>query len=555
MIVHVSILRRITVRFDFFDYEHNEALPLGALVEVPYRNKKELGIVVGNSSTSPVKTKPITAVISPTFISPSTISIAKQIATNYHVSLSNALLLFLPPLPKKNREKFANTENPPKKENPTTEVVVYHQDSDLQQHTQDLAITAGTHLIIVPTQSHHQKIPHTPLVTNTTPKEQKSAHLQALSADGLYTGTRSALFLPWKNLQSITILDEEHEGHKSWESNPRYDSLSIALTIQSVTGCNIFVYSNFPKTETLYHAAITSRRETPIIKENATTLLTTTKSKIPPQIQEILEDHENLIVYITPKTEKISCMVCNDCKTTVKCFDCGSPLATQREHLFCKKCNQYFESGIQCSSCGGNSFFEVGRGAEGVFHALQQEYPTQTISLYTAQDKNEIPEIGIVVGTKILLEKLITKKIAAIIIEDLDILLSIPDYRSFDHVGNVIARAQELAAKNDAPLLIISAIKENDQLSRIVGQKYGAYYKEELTLRKTLNLPPYHLFVSIEGPTIQKFVHKLPYIQSSSPTKALLSIPHQEITKTLQYIHALLDDQCIVDGNPLRLLE
>lgn len=555
MIVHVSILRRITVRFDFFDYDHEEALPLGALVEVPYRNKKELGIVVGNSKTSPVKTKPITEVIAKQFISPATISIAQLIATTYHVSLSNALLLFLPPLPKKNRTTFTNTEILKKRKNPKTEVIVYHQDTDLLAHTKLLTEQSGNHLIIIPTQPHHQKLTNIPFISNTTPKEQKSAHLYALNIEGLHSGTRSTLFLPWKNLQSITILDEEHEGHKSWESNPRYDSLHIALAIQSIIGCDIFVFSNFPKTETLYHAAVTNRRETTPTKENAATLLTTTKSKLLPQIQEVLEENEKLIIYITPKTEKISCMVCNDCKTTVKCFDCGNALATQREHLFCKKCNQYFESGVNCSNCGGASFYEVGRGAEGVFRALQQEYPEQQIALYTAQDKNEIPERGIVVGTKILLEKIGDKKIGAIIIEDLDILLSIPDYRSFDTVGNVIARAQELATKNDAQLLIISNIKENEQLSRIVGQKYGAYYKEELSLRKKLNLPPYFIFVTIEGPTLEKYINKIPHILSSSPTKALLSIPHNEITTTLHYIHTLLDDQCIVDVNPLRLLE
>lgn len=555
MILHVSLLRRFTVRFDFFDYEHTEIVPLGALVEVPYRNKKELGIVVGISQTSPITTKPISAILSPQFLSNTTIAIAKQLATTYHVSLSNALLLFLPPLPKKNRELFANHETITPKENPTTEVVVYHQDSDILEHTNNLAQQHGTHLIIIPTQSHHNKIPSVPFIANTTPKEQKSAHRYALQSNGLQAGTRSALFLPWQNLQSITILDEEHEGHKSWESNPRYDSLNVALATQEATACDIFIYSNFPKTETLYHAAVTKRRETTITKDNAATLLTTSKSKIPPQVQEILEDHENLIVYITPKTEKISCMVCNDCKTTITCFECGSPLATQREHLFCKKCNQYFEAGVNCGNCGGANFYEVGRGAEGVYRALEQEYPSQQISLYTAQDKNEIPDTGIVVGTKILLEKVADKKIAAIIIEDLDILLAIPDYRSFDHVGNVIARAQELATKNDAPLLIISNIKENEQLSRIVGQKYGAYYKEELSLRKKLNLPPYRIFLSIEGPGVAKSLHKLPHVQSSSPSKALLSIPHHELAKTTQYLHSILNDQCIVDVNPLRLLE
>jgi primosomal protein N' len=555
MIVHVSILRRITVRFDFFDYDHDEALPLGALVEVSYRNKKELGIVVGNSKTSPIKTKPISAVITKQFVSPTTISIAQHIATTYHVSLSNALLLFLPPLPKKNRESFANVEIIEKRKNPKTEVVAYHQDTDLLTHSEFLTKQKGSHLIIVPTQQHHQKLHNIPYTPNTTPKEQKAAYLYALNSEGLTIGTRSALFLPWKNLQSITILDEEHEGHKSWESNPRYDSLQVALTIQAVVGCDIFVYSNFPKTETLYHAAVTHRRETPVTKENTTRLLTTTKSKIPPQIQEVLEENSQLIVYITPKTEKISCMICNDCKTSIKCYDCGNSLATQRDHLFCKKCNQYFELGISCSTCGGDSFYEVGRGAEGVFHALQKEYPAQQISLYTAQDKNEIPQQGVVIGTKTLLEKLGARKIGALIIEDLDMLLTIPDYRSFDTVGNIIARAQELAAKNGAPLLIISNTKENEQLSRIVGQKYGAYYKEELSLRKKLNLPPYRIFVSIEGQTLEKYIPSLPYLQSSTHNKALLCIPHNEVTKTLQQIHATLDEQCIVDVNPLRLLE
>lgn len=557
MIAHVSLLRRFTVRFDYFDYQCDETFPpIGSLVEVPYRNKRELGIVVGISKNSPITTKPIHGVICENFVSQLSISLAKKIAETYHVSLSNVLLLSIPKLPKKNKEKFAYTPHTlAPHNNPRHEVVIYHQDSDLIQHHETLAQTPGTHLFILPTQTHHHKIPNTPFISNTTPKEEKDAYLTALQSEGVYCGTRSTLFLPWNNLQSVTIVDEEHEGHKSWESNPRYDSGMIAQLMQHVFQNDIYIFSNFPKTETLYNPHVTNRKELPTTKPNAAVLLTTTHAKIPPRVQEVIEEHDGLLLYITPKTEKISCMVCNDCKTSVRCYECNTPLATQREHLFCKKCNQYFEAGISCSNCGGSSFFEAGRGAEGIYHHLLQEFPQQTITLYTAQDKNEIPSEGIVVGTKIVLEKVHDKKISAIIIEEVDILLTIPDYRSFDGVGSLLSRAQEVAAKHDAPLYVISKLKENEQLSRIVGQKFGAYYQEELSLRKKLQLPPYTILVSIEGKTVPHLITKLPFVETSMENKALLSIPHDKFTIAMPRIHAILDEWCLVDVNPLRLIE
>ena len=557
MIAHVSLLRRFTVRFDYFDYRCDEMyVSIGSLVEVPYRNTQTLGIVVGISENSPIKTKPITAVVLQNFISEQTIIFAKKIAQIYHVSLSNALLLGIPQLPKKNREKFAHiphTVTP--KTNPQHEVVIYHQDSDLIKHSETLSQTPGTHLFIIPTQTHNQKIPHIPYISNTTPKEEKIAYLRALQSEGLYCGTRSTLFLPWKNLKSITILDEEHEGHKSWESNPRYDSTIIALLMQEVWKINLYIFSNFPKTETLYNPHVTTRKELPSSKPNTATLLTTTRTQIPPRVQEIIEEHVGLLLYITPKTEKISCMVCNDCKTSLRCYECNTPLATQREHLFCKKCIQYFEAGVSCGNCGSNSFFEAGRGAEGIYHSLSHEFPKQTITLYTAQDKNEIPSEGIVVGTKILLEKVHDKKISAIILEEVDILLTIPDYRSFDQVGSLLSRAQAVAAKHGAPLYVITKLKENEQLSRIVGQKFGAYYQEELALRKKLKLPPYTVMVNIEGKTLPHLITRLPFVETSTHNKALLNIPYDKFTTTTSRIHAILDEWCVVDVNPLRLIE
>ncbi|MBO4340455.1 MAG: DEAD/DEAH box helicase [Bacteroidales bacterium] len=67
-------------------------------------------------------------------------------------------------------------------------------------------------------------------------------------------GTRSSLFLPYKDL-GLVIVDEEHDtSYKQTSPAPRYNTRETAIMLSSVHGANVILGSATPSLESLYNA-------------------------------------------------------------------------------------------------------------------------------------------------------------------------------------------------------------------------------------------------------------------------------------------------------------
>ena len=68
-----------------------------------------------------------------------------------------------------------------------------------------------------------------------------------------YIGTRSSLFLPWKNLGLIIVESEENPSHKA-ENAPRMNARDAAVMLAHIHGCRILLTSTCPSLESYRNA-------------------------------------------------------------------------------------------------------------------------------------------------------------------------------------------------------------------------------------------------------------------------------------------------------------
>ena len=66
-------------------------------------------------------------------------------------------------------------------------------------------------------------------------------------------GTRSSLFYSYKNLAAI-IIDEEHDSSYNSDSNPRYNTFTIAKKMSEIYHCSLLLWSWTPQVTTMYQA-------------------------------------------------------------------------------------------------------------------------------------------------------------------------------------------------------------------------------------------------------------------------------------------------------------
>ena len=82
-----------------FTYEYPEAITIGSLVRIPFGKRNIRGVVSKASELYrplPFKTRPISAILAPTFLTPIQMQLARYIGESYFTPLGIVLKHFLP---------------------------------------------------------------------------------------------------------------------------------------------------------------------------------------------------------------------------------------------------------------------------------------------------------------------------------------------------------------------------------------------------------------------------------------------------------------------------
>ena len=206
---------------------------------------------------------------------------------------------------------------------------------------------------------------------------------KALKGQSIILGARSALFLPFQNLELI-IIDEEHDpSFKQREPNPRYHGRDTAIYLANMLQAKVLLGTATPSIESFYNASkgkyglvMMSERfggiELPeILIVNAKEELKKRQlqshftTKLLNELETALERGEQAILFQNRRgyAPTYNCLTCD---WHAECIHCDVSLTYHKLHdnLKCHYCGYQTKMPEACPACGSKQLVLKGFGTE-----------------------------------------------------------------------------------------------------------------------------------------------------------------------------------------------
>ncbi len=450
-------MQRLSVLFpnplSCFDYLSTQDIPIGTFVAAPFGRKTQLGVVWDKNAdiTFPLeKLKEIDAVLPIPALPQESVDFINWVAGYTLSPLGSVLKMALHPQIEKISKKplIFNTPNP-------THTTL--QFSDMQHQAVELlseTIGAGFSVSLLDgvtgsgktevyfealsnaLKSQGQILVLLPEITLTTawldrfekrfgvqpaiwhssitPKKRRDTWNAIINNQAkVVVGARSALFLPFNNLQLI-IIDEEHDASFKQEEGVLYHARDMGIVRAKIADCPIILASATPSMETYcnmqmgkyYHIELPSRfsgasfPDVHIVdmrqKDNKAIKYISTDLKN--KIAEKLALKEQSLLFIN-RRGYAPLVLCAKCGEKIKCPNCSAFLVEHRHknYLQCHHCGHQRPLPKKCDACEGeDAFIACGPGAERIFDEVHALFPTARAEIITSDTLQNPKEFEII---------------------------------------------------------------------------------------------------------------------------------------------------------------
>ncbi|MEW8955296.1 primosomal protein N' [Clostridium sp.] len=335
-------------------------------------------------------------------------------------------------------------------------------------------------------------------------------------------GARSALFLPFKDL-GIIIVDEEHEATYKSESDPKYNAKEVAEFMAMDRGFKVLLGSATPSIDTYYrvhkkeiklltldHRADGAKMPEVRVIDMREELKNNNKSMFSSELREelfnVLQRKEQAILFLNRRGFS-TFVSCRKCGYVFKCDKCDISLTyhAHGSYLSCHYCGKRASVNTTCPSCKSNYVKYFGVGTEKVEMALKKEFKDARIlrmDLDTTRRKNSFENIytsfknqhaDILIGTQMIAKGLDFPNVTLVGVIAADLSLNLPDYRSGERTYQLLTQVSGRAGrgKKEGKVIIQTYLPENYSLKYSKDNNYEGFFKEEISLRNTMNYPPF----------------------------------------------------------------
>ena len=346
-------------------------------------------------------------------------------------------------------------------------------------------------------------------------------------------GTRSAIFLPHKNL-GLVIVDEEHDtSYKQDSPAPRYNGRETAIMMAKIFGANVILGSATPSLESLYNCSVGRYGLVTLNKrfydaadsdiEIIDTIAERRKNGMIGNFSRKLIEHigkclgEQRQVLILRERRAYSPIVqCQECGEIPKCRCCNVSLSLHRradgsERLVCHYCGRVYEYTGKCHKCGGE-LKPLGSGTQKIEEETANIFPNARIARLdsdTAQSRkyetdtirkfsNE--EIDILIGTRMVAKGFDFSGLSLVAVLQADSILGQEDYRADERGLQLLEQFRgRCGRRGEKGLFVIQTsqpehpvyqsidgkLDENGTMTRFLGE------------RKLFGYPPYSRVIGV----------------------------------------------------------
>jgi primosomal protein N' (replication factor Y) len=350
-----------------------------------------------------------------------------------------------------------------------------------------------------------------------------------LSGDAsLVVGARSALFLPFKNLQLI-IMDEEHDSsYKQTESNPRYHARSVAQYIAKLFDAKLLLGSATPSIESFFLAqkgniglATLTERYQSEQRPRIVIIPLTKDSDLPEHgispnlsamIHHTLEDKKQAVIFYHRRAYA-PYVICAECSWIPQCKYCDIALSYHKykQELACHICGYKQTIPKSCPSCHSTYIVQKGIGTERIEDdaALQFEgYRIARMDQDSTRTKNlqeqlisdlEAGDIDVLIGTQMVTKGLDTDNITLVAVLQADVLFYFPDFRARERAMQLLVQIMGRAGRRNqqGTMAIQTYNPHSPYYAMLENYDHKKFFDIEIIERNTFRYPPFVKLISV----------------------------------------------------------
>lgn len=346
-------------------------------------------------------------------------------------------------------------------------------------------------------------------------------------------GTRSAIFLPHKNLGQV-IVDEEHDtSYKQDSPAPRYNGRETAIMMAKIFGANVILGSATPSLESLYNCSVgryglvtlnkrfydAADSDIEIIdtiaERRKNGMIGNFSRKLIEHIGKCLGEHRQVLI-LRERRAYSPIVQCQECGDIPKCRCCNVSLSLHRradgsERLVCHYCGRVYEYTGKCHKCGGE-LKPLGSGTQKIEEEASKLFPNARIARLdsdTAQSRKyetdtirkfSNGEIDILIGTRMVAKGFDFSGLSLVAVLQADSILGQEDYRADERGLQLLEQFRgRCGRRGEKGLFVIQTsqpehpvyqsidgkLDENGTMARFLGE------------RKLFGYPPYSRVIGV----------------------------------------------------------
>ncbi len=361
----------------------------------------------------------------------------------------------------------------------------------------------------------------------TTKQKEKIWNHVILKKPILIIGTRSSLFLPFKNL-GIIVVDEEHDPSYKQEDKLIINARDFAIIRAKNSDCPIILSSATPSVENVNNCRKKKFKEILMPKRVNDVPLPNIQivdmkkekniisNKLIIQIEQNLNSKLQTMIFVN-KRGYTSYILCKKCRFIKQCPNCNVSLVLhnfkdKESFLLCHHCSYREKFKNYCDNCQSeNSIIFPGEGIEKIYEEIKKKFPksrTIFISSDTVKNKKNLNsllkkiinnEVDIIIGTQILSKGHNFPFLKTVGILNIDHFLNDFDFRSFEKCFQQIIQVSGRAGRKDKKgnVLIQTFQPKHLVFENCKNYSFKEFYDEEIKRRKRLEHPPFSNFISL----------------------------------------------------------
>ena len=346
-------------------------------------------------------------------------------------------------------------------------------------------------------------------------------------------GTRSAIFLPHRDL-GLVIVDEEHDtSYKQDSPAPRYNGRETAIMMAKIFGANVILGSATPSLESLYNCSVgryglvTLNKRfydaadsdieiiNTIAERRKNGMIGSFSRKLIGHMGKCLGEHRQVLI-LRERRAYSPIVQCQECGEIPKCRCCNVSLSLHRradgsERLVCHYCGRVYEYTGKCPKCGGN-LKPLGSGTQKIEEETANIFPNARIARLdsdTAQSRKyetdtirkfSNGEIDILIGTRMVAKGFDFSGLSLVAVLQADSILGQEDYRADERGLQLLEQFRgRCGRRGEKGLFVIQTSQpEHPVYQSMEGQLDGnGTIARFLGERKMFGYPPYSRVIGV----------------------------------------------------------